>query len=223
MNECSRIGVDGCQRSQIGVLEEHQPSCFREFSHRIGSSLQTVAALARRSEREILRGTDPQTALDALRMVQRSVSAIAYVQRLLYIDTPASGATRDLVETLGAHLKAIYDRSGIDIVIADAADLPIAHAQTIGLILCELITNSLRHGFADGECGQVAVAVTHLPPGTIRLTVADNGKGFPGEMPPVAPERGLGLVSEFIGDACGRIKLLKRDRGIAWQVDLPLR
>ncbi len=213
-------------RSPLGVrtlaVDETDNPCFREFSHRIGSSLQTVACLARRSEREILNGADQQTALAALRMVQRSVAAIAFVQRLLYSETPQSDATRDFIGSLGAHLKTIHDSPDIDLVIGDTDELPVAQAQTIGLILCELITNALRHGFDEHEAGEIKVSVTELPPGTIRLTVADNGKGYPG-IPPSARDRGMGLMREFTADACGRMKLLERDRGMAWQVDLPLR
>lgn len=215
--KCKIVGQSG-PRNRVSNANEHP--CFREFSHRIGSSLQTISSLARRAEREIVNGADEATAVAALRMVQRNVAAIAYIQRLLYINGEQPGAMRELVETLSDHLKTIYDRPDIDVVVTEVADVPTFRAQTIGLVLCELITNALRHGYDKGDPGKLTVAVTALPPGTIRLVVTDDGKGSV-RAPVIDDSRGLGLVRDFVADACGDLQRLPTNCGLAWQVDLP--
>ncbi|MEL7486093.1 MAG: sensor histidine kinase [Pseudomonadota bacterium] len=192
----------------------------REYGHRVGASLQTVASLAKRSERALLAGADRDVALAALRMVQRSLAAIAFVQHLLYTPTPNTRAMRRFVRSLGAHLKTIYDRKNVDIIIRDAADPPVASAHTVGLILCELITNALRHGFSKDRRGEVVVSIQSLPNGFLRLIVEDNGKGYQGA-PPDITVNGLGLVNEFVAGALGSLAPLDRCCGAAWQVDLP--
>lgn len=48
-----------------------------------------------------------------------------------------------------------------------------------GLILNELITNALKHGFADRSSGLVRVELRRTDSGQIVLAVADDGKGMP--------------------------------------------
>jgi two-component system, sensor histidine kinase PdtaS len=49
----------------------------------------------------------------------------------------------------------------------------------LGLIVGELITNSLKHAFAADEEGRIEIALTSIAPGMAELEYSDSGKPFP--------------------------------------------
>lgn len=66
-------------------------------------------------------------------------------------------------------------------VHTDSADVSVDLAVRVGLILSELLTNSLQHAFVDADKGLVNVSVTTElveDQKILRLVVADNGAGF---------------------------------------------
>jgi two-component sensor histidine kinase len=50
-----------------------------------------------------------------------------------------------------------------------------------GLILNELVSNSLKHAFRDGRQGVIRISLSKADSGSVELTVADNGIGLPGD------------------------------------------
>ena len=55
------------------------------------------------------------------------------------------------------------------------------HAIPCGLILNELITNSIKHAFPGAESGTISVALRSLDSGYLELSVSDTGAGLPEE------------------------------------------
>ena len=84
--------------------------------------------------------------------------------------------------------------------------LDLARATTAGLIINELVTNSFKYAFpASFNCMTVrgepcTIRVSFVEEnGTLLLTVADNGRGLPADLDPLAVKSlGLKLVS-FLG------------------------
>lgn len=66
-----------------------------------------------------------------------------------------------------------------------------------GLIVNELVTNSLKHGFADGRAGEIKI-VLHKADGQLRLAVSDTGVGLPKDLDQrMEKSPGLQLVSDL--------------------------
>lgn len=93
--------------------------------------------------------------------------------------------TQDMkVVNLPTYLRAIctsidaqVENVAID-VQADELDLPVDRAVPLGLIVNELVTNSIKHAF-NGKGGAVTVAVrSGTNHGAAEVVVADNGKGI---------------------------------------------
>jgi two-component sensor histidine kinase len=73
----------------------------------------------------------------------------------------------------------------------------------MGLILNELLSNSLKHGFPNGRGGKVTVNLQRSESGQLMLVVADDGVGLPANVN-LWNVRSLGLrlvriLSEQIG------------------------
>lgn len=148
---------------------------LHEVDHRVKNNLTMIGSLLRLQVRSI---DDPimTTKLDS--MLER-VDALAVVHRQLYqssdissfdIGSFAENLTRDVVGASG--------RTDIAISI-DSQPLFIdaANASALGLILNEILTNSIKHAYADGRPGILSVLVTNVDDrGVIRL--CDDGPGI---------------------------------------------
>jgi two-component sensor histidine kinase len=62
-------------------------------------------------------------------------------------------------------------------VEAEALLLDLEVALPIGLMVNELVSNSLKHAFPEGRGGQIGVSLHRQSPGQIWLSVSDNGIG----------------------------------------------
>jgi len=58
-------------------------------------------------------------------------------------------------------------------------NLNVSQAIPCGLILNELVTNSLRHAFVDGRAGTVRIAFRAIESDSVELIVEDDGVGLP--------------------------------------------
>jgi two-component sensor histidine kinase len=71
-------------------------------------------------------------------------------------------------------------------------DVGLDFAIPLGLLVTELVTNSLKHAFPDGT-GAIAVTLNRSENGCINLVVSDDGKGCIGAVTvPSQQKRGLG-------------------------------
>jgi two-component sensor histidine kinase/CHASE3 domain sensor protein len=150
---------------------------LQDTNHRIGNSLATVSSLlglqlARTSSDEV------RTALEA---AQLRVQAIASGHRRLRLGpdletTDAAEFLTDVIDDLAAAMppdKAVTFEKHLDPMIIPARD-----ATTLGIVVSELVTNALKHAFAEGQAGTVHIRFERGEDGVTSLTVEDNGRGI---------------------------------------------
>jgi two-component sensor histidine kinase len=71
-------------------------------------------------------------------------------------------------------------RIAIDVsMLVDPLLETIDYAIPIGLVVNELVSNSLEHGFCNRESGTISVACHRLGDGRLELIVKDDGIGLP--------------------------------------------
>jgi len=77
-----------------------------------------------------------------------------------------------------------------------------------GLIVNELVSNSLKHAFPAGRTGEIRVGLSLTAGGTYLLTVADDGVGFPSDADfRKTSSLGLQLVNVLVGQIHGTIEM----------------
>jgi two-component sensor histidine kinase len=80
-------------------------------------------------------------------------------------------------------------------VVVEVAGAPLAlsidQAIPLGLVLNELVTNSLKYAFPEGREGRIDIAIITEEPRTACVRVMDNGIGLPADVD--ADDRGGGL------------------------------
>ena len=151
---------------------------IREIHHRVKNNLQTVAALLRLQSRRV----EAPEAKEALAEAMRRVSTIAMVHETL------SGTLDELVHfddlvARSARMAADVASPGVQVKIVREGDfgmIPAQYASSLALILTELVTNAVEHGFEGREHGTITIAARRDGP-TLYASIADDGKGFTGE------------------------------------------
>jgi two-component system, sensor histidine kinase PdtaS len=87
-----------------------------------------------------------------------------------------------------------------------------------GLVVNELVTNAIKHGFPDGRKGEVRVVGKDLGDKRLSIVVADDGVGFPeGKDFGSSSSLGLQLVHILAEQLKGRVDLT---RGRGTQIEL---
>ena len=148
---------------------------LEEVDHRVKNNLAMIGALLRLQARSV---RDPmfRRTLDA--MLER-VDALAAVHRRLYQsdDIGKFDVGAFAVELAGDVLGAA-GRDDIELVTdVEPARIETAKASAVGLVLNELVTNAVRHGFKGGRAGQLTLRVRNQGAGT-EIMLRDDGPGF---------------------------------------------
>lgn len=196
------LGKDGECRGSVGVFVDiterkaaeqnlkaslvEKQVLVQEIHHRVKNNLQFIISLLRLQGAE-MRSPEVRNLLEETR---NRVHAMALVHEKLYragdlAKLDYSSYLRDLVATLsrttGERIKSV-DFS----VEADAVGLDTNSAVPLGLVVSELVSNSLKHAFPDGRKGRVEVSLRGGPAEGYDLTVRDDGIGAAQDFDPAA-------------------------------------
>lgn len=205
--------------TRIRSLLEEKELLIREIHHRVKNDLNLVQSLAS-LQKSHASNAETKGALEE--MINRLAVMSRVYDGLRSGDDPRRVALDELLTTLVDGLRRTTLPAGVEIEL-DAPRTMVRQAVSvaIGIMVNELVTNSVRHGLADARHGRIVVRAA--PNGSsIEVVVADSGVGFPagflGERP-----YGYGLT---IVDALARqhdgVLELKNTDGARARVALPL-
>lgn len=191
-----------------------------EIHHRVKNNMQIVSSLLRLQSR---RSDDPRTR-DILDDSRSRISAMALIHETLYKPSNLSSVSlRQYIKELALNLFDSYDVNPDRITLVtdvESISLNIETAIPCGLIINELMTNSLKHAFPDGRPGVIALSLKRNEnDGGYLLQVADNGVGLPEELD-IRRSRSLGLqlvVNLVENQLQGRLDV-RRGNGVAFLV-----
>ncbi|HKT05038.1 MAG TPA: histidine kinase N-terminal domain-containing protein [Rugosimonospora sp.] len=183
---------------------------IREIHHRVKNNLQTVAALLR------LQARRAPAAREALEESVRRVASIALVHETLSMSSDEAVEFDGIVDRVSV---AAAEVAAPDSQVRIGRDgtfgvLPAEIATPLVMVLNELLLNAVEHGFKPGDGGQVTVCVQRSSR-SLRVRVADTGKGLPDDFDLVASDRlGLQIVRTLVaGELRGTIELHTRPEG----------
>ncbi len=154
---------------------------LREVHHRVKNNMQTASSLLWLQSKS----TDSEEVRKALTESRDRIAAMGLVHEKLYRSTDLSSIDAgayltDLARTVFASHNVLGERIALDADIAPLR-LSIDVAIPCGLILNELISNALKYAFSGREKGTVSVCLRSDDGGGMRMTVADDGAGLPGD------------------------------------------
>ena len=186
-----------------------------EIHHRVKNNLYVICSLL---ELQIDRLSDPQTKA-ALEDSCNRVSSMALVHENLYRANDFSGIDfGGYVQQLAGDLLANYESLASNMMLnfeTNPVFLSLDQAIPCGLLLNELITNALKHGFPQGSSGHIYILLTCLADGWIELKVGNDGDRLPPDFDlEQNASMGLRLVMMFVEQLTGSLEL---ERGeVTW-------
>jgi PAS domain S-box-containing protein len=169
---------------------------LKEIHHRVKNNLQVIMSLLRHQAEY----AQDQNIHDIFLESQSRIKAMSFIHEKLYqSDNLAKVDLRDYISSLARSLFSTYKVNAAQIqlaVDADGISLSVDTAIPCGLIINELVSNSLKHAFPDNRTGKIDITVRTARPGELELVVGDDGVGIPMDLDIInAKSLGLHLVT----------------------------
>jgi len=169
---------------------------LKEIHHRVKNNLQVIMSLLRHQAEY----AQDERIHDIFLESQSRIKAMSFIHEKLYqSDNLAKVDLRDYISSLAKSLISTYKVNTAQIklaVDADGISLGVDTAIPCGLIINELVSNSLKHAFPDNRTGKINITVRPVRPGELELVVGDDGVGIPMDLDIInAKSLGLHLVT----------------------------
>jgi two-component sensor histidine kinase/DNA-binding NarL/FixJ family response regulator len=198
-------GLKQMQEKLQAALEQ-KDHLMDELNHRVKNNLSMISSLVRLKDSDLGNRAD-------LSDIHHQINAIATAhEKLQHSRKVTHIAMHDYVGDLLSTVFSI-SRSGPVTVENNVQDIEVRTptALSMGLIINELATNAMKHGFTDRGDARFAVALEHdADAGDYRLTVSNTGRAFPKEIDLDAPTSlGLRLVVASVKQRRGSIDLTR--------------
>jgi PAS domain S-box-containing protein len=152
---------------------------LREIHHRVKNNMQVISSLLNLQSRQI---KDPEV-FEMFKESQRRIRSMALIHERLYQSSDLSRIEfSEYLRNLATHLFHSYqvEASRVQLRIeAEEVHLNINTAIPCGLIVNELVSNALKHGFPEGRKGQLDIDLHRVAGDGYVLRVTDDGVGFP--------------------------------------------
>jgi len=163
---------------QLQLSLDEKTILLKEVHHRVKNNLQIITSLLNLQSRYI----KDESTLVAIRESQNRVRAIALVHEKLYKSESLSRIDfHDYITYLSTSIFQYYSQNYRNIqIILDIKNITvdINTAIPLGLIINELISNSLKYAFPEGRSGKITVSIQRVD-ATMTLIYSDNGVGLP--------------------------------------------
>jgi len=179
---------------------------LKEIHHRVKNNLMVISSLLNLQSKYI----KDKAALEVFRESQRRARSMALIHTMLYQSTDLKCINfGDYITKLTQELFRTYVTSDNIQLNLDVGDilLDINTSIPLGLIVNELVSNSLKHAFPHGETGEITVKF-HKNNDHYTFQVADTGIGFPEDLDfQKTNSLGMRLVNTLTNQVDGKIEL----------------
>ena len=214
------IGSDITQRKiaeneiKSSLIEKN--TLLQEIHHRVKNNMQIVSSLLNLQ----IKYVDDGKAVDVLKESQNRIKSMAMIHDKLYMSEDLTRINiLEYIKSLVSNLFYSYniDDSIKPILKIETLSLNMETAVPCGLIISELVSNSLKYAFPDGKVGEIYVSLRSSED-NYELIISDNGIGLPEEFDIKNTKTlGLMLVNSLTEQIDGKISI-KRDNGTKYLI-----
>ncbi len=196
---------------------EEKEVLLREIHHRVKNNMQIISSLLNLQSRHV----NDEKIVNVLKESRNRVKSMAMVHEELYRSSDLSKI--DFSEYIQRLLSGLFSSYGFNQnyikpeIDVENILLDINTAVPCGLIINELVSNSLKHAFWNKPKGKISIKF-HLNYDKHVLIVADDGTGFPEDIDfKNTKTLGLQLVNTLVRQLSGDINIY-RDNGTLFKI-----
>ncbi len=152
---------------------------LKEIHHRVKNNLEVVSSLLALQSNQV----EDANTKEAMQEGQNRVQSIGIVHQKLYQGKDLGAIemkdyfinlSDSILDSFGAHKRVQVECA------MDALNVDVDTAVPLGLIVNELLTNTIKYAFPDGRSGKVQIKLTQTANGNLHMQVSDNGVGKSG-------------------------------------------
>ncbi|MDI6643792.1 MAG: CHASE4 domain-containing protein [Methanobacteriaceae archaeon] len=205
----SLIDISDRKKAENKIKEslKEKEALLREIHHRVKNNMQIISSLISLQSNEV----SDEDMLKFYKETENRLHAMALVHENLYQSTDLShidlgGYLKNLVEDL------IYSYGGSISTIQTDIEVPkievnLETAIPLGLIINELVSNSIKHAFPDKK-GIIKIKLDIDGDQNLNLMVGDNGIGLPEDKDIISIQKfGLKLVQALTSQLDGELTI----------------
>ena len=206
------VGIDITKQKQaeeaLRALLREKEILLQEVHHRVKNNLQIISSLLDLQSQTL---KEPET-LEIFRQSANRVKSMAMIHDQLYYSAFLDRINfAEYVDTLASYLFESYgvDRDFIEVKVnVESVFFNLDTSIPCGLIINELVSNSLKYAFPKQTHGLVEIYLESDAEQRFTLIIKDNGIGFPKDLNIYqSPTLGLKLVNALTDQLEGEIEL----------------
>ena len=208
--ENARLYKELADHASVQKSLKQKETLLKEIHHRVKNNLLVASSILGFQSSYI---EDPKM-IKILENCQNRITSMALVHQHLYGNRNLNTINfAEYIESLLDNLadsQAIEDRNINIVTNLDNIELNIETANPCGLIINELVSNALEHGFANRDSGNIQLSLKQSLEGQISLIIQDDGIGFKEDLDLYNSDSlGLELVCTLVEQLDGEIELDK--------------
>lgn len=204
---------------ELNTLINDKEVLLKEIHHRVKNNLQVITSLLRLQGRYI----EDVESKALFTNCQYRIKSMALIHEMLYKSEDVSKINfSEYVEIL--ILELIISMKGIEHNIvfkinAPKINLNLDTAIPLGLLLNEIITNSLKYGIVNDSNGIISLKISEHNNNNFEVLVGDDGVGFPYEINfKNTKTLGLKLINRLVTQLKGSIKKEETIKGTNYSI-----
>lgn len=191
---------------------------LKEIHHRVKNNLQIISSLLSLQSKNI----DDKAAKEALFEGKDRIQAIALIHHKLYRnDTYATIEMKSYLEDLIEQLSNSYDSQLRNVRIKLFTDDIVLNLDTVvplGLIICELVTNSFKYAFKEIENPRLRIEISKSED-SYQLSIKDNGSGMKETFDFLnSPTLGVEIIQALTEQLEGTISYTSTEKGTSIKI-----
>jgi len=209
--------------NQLKTTLAEKEALLRELYHRTKNNMQMISSMLS-LQSDFL--TDQQV-LSVFKDMENRIRSMALVHQRLYQSRNLSSIdlAEYLNELIGLLLQSYNARPDLVKIILNAEPITVLIDTAIpcGLIINELVSNSLKYAFPDNQVGEIIISLTRPAENDILLAVTDNGVGVTPDFDPhMMGKLGMQIVFALGEQQLGGKVSFDFEHGFSCKVQFPL-
>ena len=216
------IGIRTLAEARIQENLNEKEVLLKEVHHRVKNNLQVITSLLNLQMSQ----SKDQGLIDGLRESQGRVRAMALIHEKLYQSEDIAKIDfsiylNSLTNALSSTYRINPEKISIQVIVKDVF-LGLDTAIPCGLIVNELVSNSIKYAFPGENTGTISIACNVGKDELLSLIVQDDGIGLPEEKHGSSQNTlGLKLVNSLVKQIDGDLTMVN-GKGTKFEINCPL-